>query len=169
MECTFEDLTGTWLTNDCEIVWAQIKLPDSKLLNIASIYRPPNSNFQTMNKINQNLTTVFSKRRNATYILAGDITLSCIDWQTETSIYIYISNPLNGTNDTNHCSLFLDSMNELGLSQHCNDITRPASGKPLDLILTNIPDTVVEVTSSHGMSGHNVVKAKVNLINSRRR
>ena len=27
---------------DCEIVWAQIKLTGSKLLNIASMYRPPN-------------------------------------------------------------------------------------------------------------------------------
>ena len=129
LECTFEDLTD----NDCEIVWAQIRLPDSKLLNIASIYRPPNSSLQTMKKINQNLTTVFSKFRNATYILAGDLNLSCIDWQTET----LISNPINGTNDTNHSSSFLDTMNELGLSQHCNDITRPASGKTLDLILTN--------------------------------
>ena len=161
LECTFEDLTD----NDCEIVWAQIRLPGSKLLNIASIYRPPNSSLQTMNKINQNLTTVFSKFRNATYILAGDLNLSCIDWQTET----LISNPINGTNDTNHCSSFLDTMNELGLSQHCNDITRPASGKTLDLILTNIPDTVVEVTSSPGMSDHNVVIAKFNLITSRKR
>ena len=75
LECTFEDLTD----NDCEIVWAQIRLPGSKLLNIASIYRPPNSSLQTMNKINQNLTTVFSKFRNATYMLAGDLNLSCID------------------------------------------------------------------------------------------
>ena len=118
-----------------------------------------------MNKINQNLTTVFSKFRNATYILAGDLNLSCIDWKTET----LISNPINGTNDTNHCSSFLDTMNELGLSQHCNDITCPASGKTLNLILTNRPDTVVEVTSSPGMSDHNVVIAKFNLITSRKR
>ena len=97
--------------------------------------------------------------------LAGDLNLSCIDWQTET----LISNPINDTNDTNHCSSFLDTMNELGLSQHCNDITRPASGKTLDLILTNRPDTVVEVTSSPGMSDHNVVIAKFNLITSRKR
>ena len=163
LECTFEDLTD----NDCEIVWAQIRLPGSKLLNkiIASIYRPPNSSLQTMDKINQNLTTVFSKFRNATYILAGDLDLSCIDWQTET----LISNPINDTNDTNHCSSFLDTMNELGLSQHCNDITRPASGKTLDLILTNRPDTVVEVPSSPGMSDHNVVIAKFNLTTSRKR
>ena len=151
--------------NDCEIVWAQIRLPGSKLLNMASIYRPPNSSLQTMNKIIQNLTTLFSKFRNATYILAGDLNLSCIDWQTET----LISNPINGTNDTNHCSSFLDTMNELGLSQHCNDITRPASGKTLDLILTNRLDTVVEVTSSPGMSDHNVVIATFNRITSRKR
>ena len=117
-----------------------------------------------MNKINQNLTKT-SKFRNATYILAVDLNLSCIDWQTET----LISNPINNTNDTNHCSSFLDTMDELGLSQHCTDITRPASGKTLDLILTNRPDTVVEVTSSPGMSDHNVVIAKFNLITSRKR
>ena len=46
LEYTLKDLTD----NDCEIVWAQIRLPGSKLLNIASIYRPPNSNLQTMIK-----------------------------------------------------------------------------------------------------------------------
>ena len=116
-----------------------------------------------MNKINQNLTTVLSTFRNATYILVGDLNLSCIDWQTET----LISNPINGTYDTNHCSSFLDTMNELGLSQHCNDITSPALGKTLDMILTNRPDTVVEVTSNPGMSDH-VLIAKFNLITSRK-
>ena len=93
-------------------------------------HRQHNSNLEMMTKINQNLTSVFSKFKNATYILANDVNLSCIDRQTET----LISNPINGANDTNHGSSFLDTKNELGLSQHCNKITRPASGKTLDLL-----------------------------------
>ena len=97
-------------------------------------HRQHNSNLEMMTKINQNLTSVFSKFKNATYILANDVNLSCIDWQTET----LISNPINGANDTNHGSSFLDTMNELGLSQHCNKITHPSSGKTLDLLAFHI-------------------------------
>ena len=95
--------------------------------------------------------------------LTSPINLTCIDWQSET----LITDPTNGTNDTNHCSLFLNTMNELGLSQHCREITRPASGKTLDLILTNRPSTIIEVKSGPGMSDHNIVLAKFNLNTSR--
>ena len=66
-------------------------------------------------KSNENTMLAKSKGfKNTSYILANDLNLSCIDRQTET----LISNPINGANDTNHGSSFLDTMNELDLSQH---------------------------------------------------
>ena len=50
-------------------------------------------------------------------------------------------------------------MNELGLTQHCLDITRPESQNILDLVLTNKPAKVIDVKSLPGMSDHNIVMA----------
>ena len=67
------------------------------------------------------------------------------------------------TNDTKHCSVLLETMNDVGLSQHTMDATRPASGKILDLMLTNRPSSVNEVQSLPGMSDHNIVSASFKL------
>ena len=64
------------------------------------------------------------------------------------------SNPINGANDTNHGSSFLDTMNELGLSQHCDKITHPASGKTLDLLAIHISRPAMRLR--HWWSNNNV-------------
>ena len=69
----------------------------------------------------------------------------------------------------NHCTQFLETISEIGVSQHCKIITRPISGKILNLMLTNRPDTVVDVSVYPGMSDHNVVIGTFNLITSRTR
>ena len=144
---------------DCEIAWAQVRLPGSKLLNIASMYRPPNSKIEYMKKLQSHLNQVYSKYRNATYIAGGDMNLSCVDWINQT-----IDTSQSGSiNDASHCSTFLEAMNDLGLSQHSLEITREESQKILDLILTNRPDTISDTKSVPGMSDHNVVLSSFNL------
>ena len=150
---------------DCEIVWAQIKLPGSKLLNIASMYRPPNSKLELMEKLHDHLTTVYSKSKNGMYIIGGDMNLTCIDWERE----IILTEQTNSTRDLNHCTKFLETISEIGVSQHCKITTRPISGKILDLMLTNRPDTVIDVSVYPGMSDHNIVIGTFNLITSRTR
>ena len=39
------------LQTDNEIVWTKLKLKGTKLLNIASVYRSPNSKIEQMNKL----------------------------------------------------------------------------------------------------------------------
>ena len=63
----------------------------------------------------------------------------------------------------------LETISEIGVSQHCKIITRPISGKILDIMLTNRPDTVVDVSVFPGISDHNVIIGTFNLITSRTR
>ena len=118
-----------------------------------------------MEKFHDHLTTVYSKSNNGMYILGGDMNLTCIDWDRE----IILTEQTNSTRDLNHCTTFLETISEIGVSQHCKIITRPISGKILDLMLTNRPDTVVDVSVYPGMSDHNVVIGTFNLITSRTR
>jgi len=158
IEDAFADIPST----NVEIAWAQIKLPNSKILNLASIYRPPDSKLDMLKSLHQNISKVYSKFKNAQYILGGDLNLSCIDW-SEGKI---LSNN-HGTQDRNHCEQFIEILNDFGLSQHSHEVTRPCSDKILDLILTNTPNSVLETKSLPGMSDHNIVKASFSLILSR--
>ena len=55
------------------------------------------------------------------------------------------------------CDLFVNLMNDYGLSQHSKEISRPASNNILDLMLTNNPSSVSHVYCTPGMSDHNAV------------
>ena len=156
-EEAFEDLN-----TDTEIVWAQIKMPGTRQLNIASVYRPPNTPVSYMNKRKEHLNLVHQQYRNATYIIAGDMNLTQIDWIGDGAIG---NQP--GTNDSNLCNIFIEAMDDLGLSQHCLEITRPASNKILDLMMTNQPSYCKDVKSLPGISDHNLVLATFNLSHQR--
>ena len=147
------------LQTDNEIVWNQLKLPGTKLLNIASVYRPPNSQIEQMNKLQDHLMEVHAKY-NATYV-GGDLNLTCVDWVEEATSNNY------STHDKQSCLVFLDMLDDLGVSQHCKEVTRPASQKTLDLMLTNKPGTVTEVKSLPDMSNHNTVCANFKLATTR--
>ena len=86
-----------------------------------------------------------------------------VDWINDA---ILLDQP-GSTNDTNQCSIFLDILNDMGLSQHCLEVTRPASNKTLDLILTNQPSVVLDVQSLPGMSDHNIVLSSFKLLVTR--
>ena len=91
--------------------------------------------------------------------------LTYIDWERE----IVLTEQTNSTRDLNHCTKCLETISEIGVSQHCKIITRPISGKILDIMLTNRPDTVIDVSVYPVMSDHNIVIGTFNLITSRTR
>ena len=62
------------------------------------------------------------------------------------------------------CDLFVNLMNDYGLSQHNKEISRPASNNILDLILTNNPSSVSHVYCTPGMSDHNAVICVLNIL-----
>ena len=54
--------------------------------------------------------------------------------------------------------------NEYGLSQHDNEISRPASNNILDLISINNPSSISHVCCTPGMSDHNAVICVLNIL-----
>ena len=65
------------------------------------------------------MLNVYEKYPNSNYLFGDDLNLSCIDWVNNVVTY-----PDVGTKDSNHCSIFMDVIDELGMTQHCNKITR---------------------------------------------
>ena len=99
------------------------------------------------------------------YIIGGDMNLACIDWERE----IVLTEQTNSTRYLNQCTKFLETISEIEVSQHCKIITSPISGIILDLMLTNRPDIVIDISVYPGMLDHNVVIGTFNLITSRTR
>ena len=72
------------------------------------------------------------------------MTFISVDWQTE----ILITNPISGTHDTHHCSYIPPGHSErTRLHATLQRPNTPNTWKNAILILTNIPDRIVEVDS----------------------
>ena len=162
---------------ECEVVWIQVKLPSSKLLNIASVYRPPGSPIGYITKLQNHFHEIYSKYRSATYIVGGDMNLTSVDWVNH-SVNLESGRgeeggvSVNGNRagyDQNHCSAFLELLREFGLTQHVLEVTRDKSNKILDLILTNQPDDLITTSVEPGMSDHNIVIATFDLAPTRKK
>eukprot|EP00795_Rhopilema_esculentum_P011790 gene11790-2136_t len=138
----------------CETKWVQLKLRGSNLLDIASFYRPPNSSLNIIQKFRESLASVVKRLENSYFIIGGDINLTCIDWANDCT---------TPGHDKNHCESFLDVINDFSLSQHVQGVTRPVLGKTLDLILTNNPGSVNQVSVHPGVSDHNLVISNFDL------
>lgn len=68
---------------ECEIVWAKIKLINSKDLHIAAYYNPKTSNDQHLDEMEKSLNR-FSRNANSNLIVAGDFNLPGCEWKTKT-------------------------------------------------------------------------------------
>ena len=93
-------------------------------------------------------------------VIGGDINLPCFR-RLEEEI-------LDGP-DKGKCDLFVNLMNEHGLSQHSKEISRPASNNILDLILTNNPSSVSHVYCTPGKADHNVATCVLNILSQYKR
>ena len=56
-----------------------MKLPGTKLLNIASVYQPPNSKIEQMKKLQGHLREAHAKYKNTTYIMRGNLNLTGVN------------------------------------------------------------------------------------------
>ena len=68
---------------ECEIVWAKIRLINSKDLYIAAFYNPKTSNEQPLDELEKILNR-FSRNANSNPIVAGDFNLPGWEWKTKT-------------------------------------------------------------------------------------
>ena len=92
--------------------------------------------------------------------IIGDFNLPCFNWLEEEI--------LDGPGKSK-CDLFVNLINEYGLSQHNKDINHPASNNILDLILTNNASSVSHVYCTPGMSDHNAVICVLNILSQYKR
>lgn len=89
-------------------------------------------------------------------IIGGDFNQGDIDWNRE------VPNANNPATTSQH-NEFLQLMDDFSLTQHFKTVTRPASEKILDLLLSTYPNSISHVSSSTGLSDHLNVYFEINL------
>ena len=119
---------------DCERVWVLLKLFNAKLLIMAYFHRPPNSHDESLALIHNYISNTMRKYNHMQCVIGGDFDLPCFNRLEEGILDVP---------GKSKCDLFVNLMNEYGLSQHNNEISRPASNSVLDLILTNNQGSVL--------------------------
>jgi hypothetical protein len=75
----------------------RINIDNNKSLIVGSIYRPPNSDINYMDKIKSTVDNVLRKNRTSVGWLGGDINLTNICWKTQSIIGHQITLRINST------------------------------------------------------------------------
>ena len=130
---------------NCEIITVSIKFARSKTLLISSFYRPPASDANALDLLDDVQSKIYSYPRSPLVILAGDFNYGGIDWSTR--------------NVTPHgaqtCDqALLDLSEKYGLTQHVTSPTHPASGRTLDLVFSSAPNIIQACHITCGISDH---------------
>jgi hypothetical protein len=137
--------------NDCEFIWAKLKIKGSTDLYIGSCYRPPDNRDSIYL---DNLQTYLAKilaHKGARIWLGGDFNLPGIDWQNE--------NIKHNSQHTAECHQLLDISKNAFLDQLVLEPTRitETQSNTLDLFFT-INNTIVnQVRVIPGISDHEAV------------
>ena len=139
------------VVQDCELVWAKVKVQGSKDLYVGSFYKPPkihgNEYLETLNSYLARIPT----HNGAHLWIGGDFNLADIDWETE-CIKPY---PTNGT----QCEQLLTIAKDTFLEQVVKEPTRVTedSSNILDLFFTNNETLVNQVHVIPGIADHEAV------------
>ena len=139
--------------SDVEVVWTSIEFAKNGTVHIGSYYRPPDSKIIALDHLQDSLNKILSKHKNLpTIVLAGDCNFPDINWENTSS---------TKTSTQAWHTLFLNLLNENGLTQMTRDITRLESNTILDLVMTTNPDLVNNVQVKPGVS-ENVALLNIN-------
>jgi len=146
----------TFLENiDGEMVWTMLE-SQPRPTYMCSFYTPNTQSAATnLDFLREALNRIFAHHRNAQpmVVIAGDFNLGDINWERNST-----SNPQTSS----HNQKLLDLMDEFGLVNTQVEISRPVSGKCLDLVLTNQPRTITSVHTACGMSDHLMIGFSIN-------
>ncbi len=129
--------------NDCELIWAKLKIKGSKDLYIASCYRPPdNRDSIYLDNLQTYLANIW---------LGGHFNLSGNDWQNE--------NIKHNSQHTAECHQLLDISKTAFLDQLVLEPTRitETQSNTLDLFFTNNNTLVNQLRVIPGISDHEAV------------
>lgn len=136
-------LRSDLIKTEVEIIWVEMKLPDSKPVLLGCCYRPPNVRKAYLNQIKEIMDELSMEKEEKDILLMGDFN---VDWKSE---------------DRKKMSF----MSEFGFEQIVDDYTRltPESETCIDHIYTNIPHQCSKIKSTvTGCSDHNLVTVMVN-------
>ena len=103
-------------------------------LGVSAVCQVPDN----LEELENSLTDFFSRgmRRHPNIVIAGDFNPPDIDWANL---------EVNGKNDAINARKLLGMVDQFGLTQHQLEVTRPASGNTLDLVLCSNPNLVKSV------------------------
>ena len=132
------------LYNDLHLIEASsclLHLPNRLKLSVVCVYRPPSHNSNSIIECNSilNRTIALNCDHN---IIIGDFNMPLINWNNFSYPPKYRS--------------FMTVVEDLFLTQHINEVTRPASGNVLDLLFTTLgtPIGCISVDECFGTSDH---------------
>lgn len=131
---------------DIESVWCTITLDDNSSFAVGAFYRPPNSDYNTLQSLNEIISEVSSR----TFILAGNFNLPDLEWRDGICV------PGTG------CRVNIEMKNMIdnyGLTQFVTCPTR--NNNVLDLVFSNSPSLVNNVNVIPGISDHMAVVAEI--------
>ena len=123
---------------DCEILWCEIIIPShgSKFL-VGVFYRPPSSDAVYLYELQKSLSLIDRSGTNLPLLLLGDFNLPNITWGEVPKCYDALS------------TVFCDTVDDYFLQQMVFEPTR--SENILDLILTNTPECLMNITVCEGL------------------
>ena len=139
-----------------EIVWANLHFANAKSIYLASYYRTPNAGPASLEDLNVSLSSLFSKhpRQVPNLVIGGDFNLGDIDWETWT--------PTIKRTRSIH-DKFLQLLIEHSLVQLNRHITRPASKKCFDYVVTSNQNLVSNIEVFPGISDHLIVAFNIDM------
>ncbi len=141
--------------SDAEIVWVSIEFAQNGSMYLGSYYRPPDSRNIALDQVQDSMNHILSRQKNLpNMVLAGDCNFPDINWESKTTT--------NTKTQSKH-NLFLNFLNENGLTQLTKEITRPKSGTILDLVMTSNENLIENVNVCPGVSDHNIVLFDINM------
>ena len=111
------EFTGT----HSETVWAEVITPGRKII-VGSHYRPPRSPTAVLTDLDETISDIHGRYRNAITVLGGDFNLPGIDWGE--------LSPKHGAQDVAHCDQLLEMSNHHNLHQLVQDPTRCKHPRP---------------------------------------
>ena len=136
---------------DCELVWAKVKVQGSKDLYVGSLYRPPDIHDPEYLETLRSYLARIPTHNGAHHWIGGDFNLADIDWDAEcTKPY-----PMHGA----QCHQLLTITKDTFLEQVVTEPTRvtESNSNILDLFFTNNETLVNQVHVIPGIGDHEAV------------
>ncbi|KAK3870887.1 hypothetical protein Pcinc_023913 [Petrolisthes cinctipes] len=167
---------ATELNADSEIIWTKIQIQGCRTLIIGSFYRPPNSNLEYLQTLDDCLSKIDPSKN---IWLAGDFNLPDINWTAQATL----DNPTHEGDlllQTDRKLLhenFIDIINTHSLTQtvleptrtqvsverHNPNIRHGVTSNILDLFLTNNISLITRIRVLPGLSDHEMVLIDANI------